>query len=323
MPAITSLSPETLRDRHRLSPQQINTLFGRKVIEESPEEKAVALERVAEFIRLTDALAASGTAFIPLKGPLLSERLYGDPTVRYSHDLDILVNNDCIKKAASVFAASGYTQLPPLMPEDFRGMKKQMKSNHHISFIHPGKGQIVELHWRIMNRPWIGFTDIDALLSENLAEHEFAGRRFIVPCMEFELLYLVIHGGAHRWGRLKWLADIQILLQTKVFSETKFKDLTERLKAGRLVALCNWALRDYMPSAMQMPCNAEAPAYMVRSVRHSITGEYYHGPQTIKEIVSNIRYAFSAYRGIPYKLKLAATIVSNSFLSGRLSRIID
>ncbi len=323
MPPITSIPPTILRDRHRLSPQQINMLCGKRVIGESREEKAEALDRVAEFLRLTDALVAARTAFIPLKGPLLSERLYGDPTVRFSHDLDILVKTDDIENAARVFTASGYAQMPPPIPEDLRRREKLIKYSHHISFIHPDIGQIVELHWRIMNRPWIGFTDIDTLLSENLSEYEFAGRKFTTLSVELELLYLIIHGGAHHWGRLKWLADIHRLIEIKFFRESKFITLTERLKAGRLVALCNWALRDYMPSARQLPCKADAPAYMVSSVQQAIAGESYHGPETITEILSNMRYAFSAYQGLPYKLKLAGTVVSNSLLSGRLRRALD
>lgn len=317
------IPPAVLRDRHRLSPQQINILYCTKVIEESRDEKAVALDRVAEFIRLTDALTEAGVAFIPLKGPLLAVRLYGDPTARYSHDLDILVNEDDIENASGVVTASGYGQPSPPLPDDVSTRRKRCKYNHHISFNNPGNGQIVELHWRIMNRPWMRFTDIDFLMRKNLTEQEFAGRKFTVLTLEFELLYLVIHGGAHHWGRLKWLADVHRILETQVFSEAKFSDLTERLKAGRLVALCNWALKEYMPSSGQLPCNANAPAYMVRSVSLAIAGENYHGPQTIKEIASNIRYGLSAYRGISYKLKLAATVVINSLLSGRLSRALE
>ncbi len=323
MSSITGIPPALLRDRHRLSPHQINMLYGRKVIEESRDEKTEALDRVAEFIRLTDALTEAGVAFIPLKGPLLSDRIYGDPTARYSHDLDILINEEDIEKAAGVFTASGYGKTAPSFPDDVSRRRSLIKYNHHLSFTHSDKSQIVELHWRIMNRPWMRFTDIDHMMRQNLAEHKFTGRKFTVLSFEFELLYLIIHGGAHHWGRLKWLADVHRMLETRMFSEVKFKDLTEKLEAGRLVALCNLALQDYMPSSGQLPCNAKAPAYMVRSVREAIAGDAYHGPQTIKEIVSNIRYALSAYRGLAFKLKLVCTVVSNSLLSGRLSRALD
>ena len=243
MPGITAIPPEILRTRHRLSPLQINILFGRNVIEESREEKAVALERVAGFLELTDTFTRAGVGFIPLKGPLLSERLYGDPTARYSHDLDILVREEDIANAAGVLAASGYMPLSPSLPESSGRRKKQLKNSHHISFIHPDREQIVELHWRLMNRLWVGFSDVDGLLRENLTEHEFAGRRFTVPAVELELLYLVIHGAAHHWGRLKWLADVHRLLETKTFSRERFSDLTVVLKAGRLVAMCNAVLR--------------------------------------------------------------------------------
>lgn len=323
MPGIASIPPEILRTRHRLSPLQINILFGRNIIEESRDDKAVALERVAGFLELTDALTRAGVGFIPLKGPLLSERLYGDPTARYSHDLDILVREEDIANAYRVLAASGYIPLSPPLPESSGRRKKKLKYNHHISYIHPDREQIVELHWRIMNRPWMGFSNIDGLLQDNLIEHEFAGRRFIVPAVELELLYLVIHGAAHRWGRLKWLADVHRLLEAKAFSETGFSDLTKILKAGRLVALCNEVLMEYFPKVKLLPCSARPSEYMLRSVRRAIASESYHGPATIAEILNNIRYALSAYPGLGYKLKLAGTVIGNSLLSGRLSRVLD
>ncbi|MEM6645465.1 MAG: nucleotidyltransferase family protein, partial [Bacteroidota bacterium] len=40
--------------------------------------------------RVLAAFAEHGLAVMPIKGPLLSEKLYGDPTFRPSADLDIL-----------------------------------------------------------------------------------------------------------------------------------------------------------------------------------------------------------------------------------------
>lgn len=323
MPLITVIPPVVLRNRHRLSPPQINLLYGSRIIEESREEKAEALSRVAEFLRLTDAVTAAGIGFVPLKGPLLSHQLYGDPAARYSHDIDILVEADDLETAARVLADSGYSQLPPLMLQDISRRRKLIKYNHHISFNHPGNSQIIELHWRLMNRPWLGFADIDGLLRENLTDYEFAGRRFTVFSPEFNLLYLVIHGAAHHWGRLKWLEDVHRLQNTKDFSDIKFIDLTEKLKAGRMVALYNRILAEYMKDAKLLPCSTKAPAYMISSVLRAIEGESYHGPETFSEILANLRYASSAYRGLLYKLKLAGTVVTNSLLSGRLSRFMD
>ena len=92
MPHIIGIPPEILKSRHRLSAEQINLLAGGRVIEESYEEKAGTLVKVAEFIKVTDLLRAGGIDFIPLKGPLLSFRLYGDATTRRYGDIDILVD---------------------------------------------------------------------------------------------------------------------------------------------------------------------------------------------------------------------------------------
>jgi hypothetical protein len=124
MRTITGIPPEILRSRHRLSAQQINTLAGGRVIEESYEEKAGTLVKVAEFIKVTDLLRAGRIDFIPLKGPLLSFRLYGDATTRRYGDLDILVDPSEVEKARVGLLAAGYKEYMVTWPGSVSGKKK-------------------------------------------------------------------------------------------------------------------------------------------------------------------------------------------------------
>jgi hypothetical protein len=49
---------------------------------------------------------------------------------------------------------------------------------------------------------------MNLIVSENLQEIVFSGRKFTILNRELELLFLLLHGSRHGWERLKWLVDI-------------------------------------------------------------------------------------------------------------------
>jgi hypothetical protein len=59
----------------------------------------------SELKSILRGLEQQGIAAVPLKGPFLAERLFGDTAVRVSHDLDLLVSKDDLIRAESVLSA--------------------------------------------------------------------------------------------------------------------------------------------------------------------------------------------------------------------------
>lgn len=80
-----------LHQRHRLSHQQIDRLLGESHSKEFLGEKIERMEAVRNFLSVTDLLRENEIPFVSIKGPLLSYRIYGDPSVRFSHDIDLLI----------------------------------------------------------------------------------------------------------------------------------------------------------------------------------------------------------------------------------------
>lgn len=321
MPPITAIPPEILRDRHRLSSQQINALFGRQVIEESFEEKAKALGKVGEFLRITDALASAGIAFVPLKGPLLSFRIYGDATFRTFNDLDILVDSSSLSNIKETLEGFGYNSYGQPWSAGSREQQRILRYGHHISFVHPEKQTAFEIHWKLAPASWLNFRSIDVLSSSFLAQTDFEGRSFTVLNREAELFFLVVHGGHHRWGMLKWLADINMYLMSQEICRMSFTDHVRTLNAGRLVGLCNTMLSQYFPESPLLPGGTKVPGYMVRLSKRTIEKTDYTGPKTVGEIITNIRFVINAYPGAWYKLRVLLSTLNNSVLHGRLSRL--
>jgi hypothetical protein len=93
--------------------------------------------------RVTTMLEAEGISVAPLKGPKLSEALYGDPGRRLSNDIDLLVDPDRLADAVEVICGLGYER-----PTDF--VYRNGLPLLHFALVHP-RNELppVELHWRV------------------------------------------------------------------------------------------------------------------------------------------------------------------------------
>jgi Uncharacterised nucleotidyltransferase len=94
-------------------------------------------------LRVMARLAAAGIRSAPLKGPMLSEMLYGDPGRRLSSDVDLLVHPDQLQDAVDVVMGLGYDR-----PSDFTAADGLPRL--HFTLTHAeGTLPPIELHWRI------------------------------------------------------------------------------------------------------------------------------------------------------------------------------
>jgi hypothetical protein len=93
--------------------------------------------------RAIGALAAAGIRCSPLKGPWLSERLYGDCGRRVSTDIDLLVAEDELLEAVRVVGGLGY-----LAPSD-RVDADGLPLLHFVLLDGREAVPPIELHWRI------------------------------------------------------------------------------------------------------------------------------------------------------------------------------
>ena len=303
MPQITEISPEILRDRHRLSTQQVNSLLGEGIVKENVEEKVAALEIVREFIRVTDALRSKEISFIPLKGPELSYRLYCDPTIRSYSDLDILVEAAAMSRAAHIIEDLGYPAETANWPADAKLQQKIINHTNEFLFYSTEKQLRIELHWRLLKTPLISFSRLEEIVKQNQTSLTFAGRSFSVLSDELELLYLNIHGSTHWWRWLKWLVDIDIFLKRQSIDWKRFDDLAKELRATRMVALCNAMLSEFMPGGALIPCKKTASPFMVRFSEKMINSQKELSTDFYSRIIQSVWFALISFPGITYKIR--------------------
>jgi hypothetical protein len=156
---------------------------------------------------LNEALEALDTAAVPtvaLKGPLLGERLYPNPFLRPSADLDLLVSRSDLDRATEALESIGYRHNKESQARFLR------KFHYHTILARPCP-PLIELHFSLCDRFGVEIA-AEEFLSRAVEYRSTAGIPARVLSPEDELLYLSIHAAGHRFTRLSWLYDIKLLL---------------------------------------------------------------------------------------------------------------
>lgn len=306
-----------LHDRHRLSHQQIDRLLGESLAKNYLQEKIKAMELVRQLIGLADLLNEHNIPFISFKGPLLSQQIYGDPTVRISHDLDVLVAVEDVDRIHTILLSNGYELgyglLWPTRNEHKKYFSEQV---HHIVFKSKVSGIYIEVHWTLIAESPIAQKKMQKLLSKNTTVNNIGGREIRVFSPEFNLAYLLIHGAKHGWQRLKWLIDIKDypyeLVEYKAFIE-----LIETLNSKKIVEQTGYLLKYYWGIDTKFFPHNKNPKYLIR--RSLEMGKLpIVEDEDIKESLKTYWYRLLLFTGIRYKCRI---IRLSLFSTGDLSRI--
>ncbi len=309
---------EQLHERHRLSHQQIDRWLGEDSGDKFLNEKIRQLEKVKKFLEVSNLLKRNGISFVNIKGPLLSYRIYGDPTLRFSHDADFVINLKDIERVIKILFENGYQFLEGVVwPQRKRQQELLVKAARHLSFVNPKTNFVVEIHWVLNQLLPISRKKQKKVLNDNLMEMDFGGQTHIVLNKELELLYLLIHGAEHRWERLKWLVDIKDYPFAEV-DMAKFNKLVIQFRAGRILGQTNFLLEKFFNKSMPFSGNKNIPDFLIKQPLIAIKGKIviHRSPA---DIVLLFRNSYLMFTGLDYKTKM---IFSIFFRPGDL-QIID
>jgi hypothetical protein len=303
---------ELLYNRHRLSHPQIDGWIGKSDQTANLEEKLGEMARMAEFIAITDDFVAAGLDFVCFKGPLLSQRLYGDATYRRYRDFDFLFDIPTAEIAYKLLVKKGYIPDDYKIPDEEGSHKKQFfKHIRDISLYNSEKNICIEIHWKLFAGSFLPLEKLQRIISSNLSEISLAGRPFTVLNPELDLLYLVIHGGLHGFFRLKWLIDIKDFLEKVPVDLEKFQQLTNQLNASRMVALCNEVLIMYFPDSTVLPGKKSAHRNLLNYTIESIGGV---NDELSLDFVKYYPFALAAFPGWRYKINYIHNMLFRSYV---------
>jgi len=204
---------------------------------------ARSLIAVRALRQLLDGLGRARIPVIPLKGTSLAESLYGDPALRVSSDIDVLVPRDAAASAFAVLASLGYapeTGEPAVAADD---MELLLEGNIEYAFGHPaGSAGPVELHWDIAWR-WPGGPAAVADLWADARPRRAHGSPSLALGPEWELLYLAVHAARHRWAALKWLVDVHEVCVRGALDWDSLRDKAARFRLGNVLGITLGACR--------------------------------------------------------------------------------
>ena len=208
-------------------------------------EKTIQQIQLLAF--LAQELHRAGIRVLSMKGPLLAAELYGDPALRHSNDLDLLVSEADFEKASQRLLALGFAEYTPpqLRSEKQKKIQRDMGEDMHTIFTK--NGVIVELHWRISFRYPVSFES----LWESREEKMLLGQPVFCLGKTENLIYLICHGAGHGFSRLRWLVDLY-----KIFTEgeVNFAELYRAMEEKQAEAfLLETLILLYLLPSFRMP----------------------------------------------------------------------
>lgn len=214
----------SLLEKHRIRPLIAERINEFKVIftpEEIAQVKLISKPPILKQMNLTKVTFTvltefrnSGIYALPLKGQILSKKLFGSFSLRESKDVDLLINAKDLPHADILLKAKGFE--PELEISNWQNWNLNWfkKTFKELEYYRSSDDTFVELHWSLFDQSGIFPKETRDLFLDAIDEYHFGNEiKFLNDNDEF--LYLCMHGSMHGWFRLKWLIDIMQFLSNK------------------------------------------------------------------------------------------------------------
>ena len=171
-----------------------------------------SLNLTSILMSLLRELISTGIEPIPIKGPVLAQRLYGDVSRRHSGDLDFVVKKSELLPAIEILENLGFQLVSPKSNFSQKQIDYFLKYKNAYCVYNEEVGLYVELHVGIYNHgllePFKGM-----LLLKDLIRGRIGGISIREMNVNNTFLYLAYHGAHHQYYRLFWLRDIAVALK--------------------------------------------------------------------------------------------------------------
>ena len=139
------------------------------------EEVGLVMERVLTAVLMANVRA--GVTALPVKGPAMARRLHGDPGLRISGDLDLLVRRSQLEECLQVLNALGWTEL--------RRTQNGFPHPLHVRAENPAGGFPIEVHWRLHWHDDVFSEDVVGRSSGSLAAEPSTGDELLMLILVF------------------------------------------------------------------------------------------------------------------------------------------
>ncbi|MDH5523376.1 MAG: nucleotidyltransferase family protein [Desulfobulbaceae bacterium] len=188
----------------------------------------------AALIKVTRLLTENNIDVLPVKGALLSQKLYNSPTMRTYTDVDILVRQEDLIGALNLLQENGYKLLPEGIAQST--YLKFLKYYHHGRLLDKN-GILIELHWELS-----GFYAPTPMTLNSivpfLTKTEFNNYPTLDLTDEMLFIFLCLHGNKHNWAKLDYISSLAELIRiTPNLDWPVILDLGKKLKMQKRILL--------------------------------------------------------------------------------------
>jgi hypothetical protein len=259
-----------------------------------------------KLLQLLQVFREHDILVIPYKGPVLTALAYGHLGLREFCDLDLLVREEDLPKAAELLLARGF-RLTVSLP---RGLEAAcVREAGELPLLHPD-GTFVELHASLLRRDFHFPLDRRSLESQ-LRRVALVGSDVLTFSPEHQLLFLCAHGAKHLWVSLGWICDIAELLRVEpglnwdwLFARA------EALRAERMLFIGLLLSRDLLQGALPEEVVRRARAdstarALAGQVSRRLFQESDRAPGGLESAIFHLRAREQPRDGIRYCLALA------------------
>ena len=248
------------------------------------------IARKAAARSVADALQAEGIPFLPIKGVVLAEEIYGDLSLRAFRDFDVLVTPERLDDAYALLVRMGYR-----MPHCDHVREWVAQGAHAVNMAHPD-GSGVDLHWSIA--PDV----VDARRIRVIWEHSrpprpgasLPGSR-LSP--EMTLVHLAKHFHSHQYRAPKPLVDFYVASRV-LRHETSAQALFAAARSLGLVPVVDVAIRlcerSFLPGSLAHFAEARPPTTSARLARVVISDRFMIEADERARVANWLRYLVAA-----------------------------
>jgi hypothetical protein len=209
-----------------------------------------ALVLTAEAARLQSLFERAGLPVLFVKGASLAVLAYGNLGLRESKDLDLFVPPESLSDATALIEGAGYRRFEPPTNISASQLSLLLPVRKDFGYVHDGRQQQVELHWRLLSNPHL-MAETTVMSSSRVVP--LKGTVGLRTLGEDDLFaYLCAHGAVHWWYQFKWLADVGALLAAA--SEERVEELYRSadakgagVAAAQALLLCERLLGTKLP----------------------------------------------------------------------------
>lgn len=282
---VKDLLPEDENRRWKEIHQQ-NTMHSLKVSSET--------EEIIKYLKELNISA------IPLKGPVLTNTLYGDVGLRHFNDIDLLVSPADLEKAKEALIKIGYSQM---YPDQMNKKQEKLYTTYKKDIgLHNSERRIfIELHYGIYVHELLKKEEESKLLAstETITLHN---EEIEVLDKESTFIYLVYHGCLHQFFRLFWLRDVAECIKRWDLDHKQIRQKISALGLEKMLGVTVNLLLHYfnsdIPKAYADLLVEKRDQKLLNLCHHRICGPE---AETTKLKIARHRFLMSLKPGLKYK----------------------